>query len=227
MKIIGASILPLCIDPVWGCMYFLLGKERRTSKWVRASELWSGFGGRPSSSAEPPESTAAREFVEETAAMVKYFDADTLPRRSHADIAESLRRQQFILRCELRCKHNARAAYVVYVTQIPWDPQCLARFVHCRARLADLVAPPPPRLLWVLDHPAVTAAVGAVHVNKDFFEKQALGLWSVPQMLRAVRSAGILSTRGGKVERCRPSFVQLAAAVLAELAFLKPDGAFA
>lgn len=274
-RVIGACIMPFCIDPVWGRMYFLLGKERYTSNWVRSSELWSCFGGRPANRGEAVEHVAAREFLEETCGMVKFFESDTLPRTEHADISNFLASHKFLLRVNIVIKPggepsgkaDAHKLYTVFVTQIPWDPQCVLRFGRCRSMLATvrLVPSTRGRLRWMLAHPAlhvfpkteqdspdmmqrvvvckVTAAVAAAAkrgrrteavladveaatcrlvVNKDYLEKQALALWSVPQLLRAVRTCGILSTRGGKVERCRASFAQHAAIVLSELVFSAP-----
>lgn len=274
-RVIGACIMPFCIDPVWGRMYFLLGKERYTSNWVRASELWSCFGGRPANRGEAVENIAAREFLEETCGMVKFFESDMLPRTEHADISTFLASQKFLLRINMVIKPvettgktaDAHKLYTVFVPQIPWDPQCVLRFGKCRSMLATMRLLPPTRgrLRWMLAHPAlhvfprteqdsaeimqqvvickvpaavaaaakrgrckealladVEAAAGRLVVNKDYLEKQALALWSVPQLLRAVRTCGILSTRGGKVERCRASFAQHAAIVLSELVFSAP-----
>ena len=58
---------------------------------------------------------------------------------------------------------------------------------------------------------------GPLVVDKDYFEKQALGLWSLPQVLRASRYGGVLTTRNGVVERCRPAFIKHLTGVLAEL----------
>jgi hypothetical protein len=60
-------------------------------------------------------------------------------------------------------------------------------------------------------------------VNKDYFEKQDIALWSVPQLQRACRSNGVLTTRNGRVERCRTSFIKQMCAVMSELAFHAPS----
>ena len=68
-NIIGAGILPISIDEK-GNIKLLLGKERYINHW-RGSLKWSGFeGGRKNG--ETIERTAAREFIEESIASVKF-----------------------------------------------------------------------------------------------------------------------------------------------------------
>lgn len=229
-RVVGACILPFCTEPQHGRIYFLLGKERQTSKWMRASELWSAFGGRPLSRAESAEETAAREFVEESSCMVKFFAHDTLPRTAHADIADALKRREykFSIRFATTSAHGGTKVYVVFVCQIPWDPECLNRFAaHRRAVLKRCAATEGGgREEEEEQHPALSrSGADPAHfsLNKDYMEMQQLGLWSIPQLLRAVNTCGILSTRGGRAERCRASFTQHAAAVLGEFAFSMPS----
>ena len=230
-RVVGACILPFCTEPRDGRIYFLLGKERQTNKWMRASELWSGFGGRPLSRSESAEETAAREFVEESSCMVKFFQRDTLPRTAHADIADALKRREFKFSIQFTTPPGASSSptkvYVVFVCQIPWDPDCLHRFQAHRKSMLQRCMPTTttPAAAADTDHPALSrsdADPSQFSLNKDYMEMQQLGLWSIPQLLRAVNTSGILSTRGGRVERCRASFTQHAAAVLGEFAFSMP-----
>jgi hypothetical protein len=229
--VVGACILPFCTEPQHGRIYFLLGKERQTNKWMRASELWSAFGGRPLSRSESAEETAAREFVEESSCMVKFFAHDRLPRTAHADIADALKRREFKFSIRFATPQPPGAGtkvYVVFVCQIPWDPECLNRFhAHRRAVLRRCALPPSTaegeEAAQQQQHPALSRSDGLFSLNKDYMEMQQLGLWSIPQLLRAVHTCGILSTRGGRAERCRASFTQHAAAVLGEFAFSMPS----
>jgi 8-oxo-dGTP pyrophosphatase MutT (NUDIX family) len=138
-RIVGASLLCVVVDPVWFRVYFLLGKERRTPHWRAGSNKWSEFGGKVCADAPTAEDTAAKEFVEETLAVVKFFDHDTLPRTQYADIAASLRNGEYIFKIKIifgtagdPCHH------VTFVKQIPWDPATVARFQTCR----DLIVQP-------------------------------------------------------------------------------------
>ncbi len=137
-KVVGASLLCFCVDPTWSRPYFLLGKERRNVRWPAGSERWSDFGGRTKSKSDSPEDTAAREFVEESLAMVRYFDRDTLPRTQYVDIADSLRTGDFTFQLTIGFGTQERPrSYVTFVKQIPWDPQALLRFDECRDMLLN------------------------------------------------------------------------------------------
>lgn len=441
MRVVGAAVLPFCIDPVCGRLYFWLGKERYNAKWAQGSEQWSCFGGKSQCKDEPAERIAAREFVEETAGMLPYFSSDALPRTGFFDIEESLRESNYLFRLVFYSQkqprvtpptsttgcggpvappvapqpvdehdplswaaaggdttvhasaaggelggssgngNNYRASvYVLYVKQLDWDPSAARRFRACFKLMQTLPCTirDPVRLEWLLQHPAIhirrtpttchstltgstpavplttplapplatpsspvatplatgasdsspapfhqlvggalptpdacgepgTAGTGgppgantlaplAEHVsiekypcsppcramcaaqcaslsagvsarvrellvgmvsapedgdvgssstggkvaaakeeaplpsgayklivNKDFFEKQDIALWSVPQLQRACRSNGVLTTRNGRVERCRTSFIKQMCAVMSELAFHAPS----
>ena len=333
-------MLCFSVDPQWGRVYFLLGKERHIVKWEAGSDRWSYFGGRPLSRQESVEHTAAREFHEETLGVVRYRPTDALPRRGYEDIVASLRAGEFAFKVTLWIPGDAgedrQRCYVTYVKQIPWDPHALPRFQRARHSLSTL-----PRTIgdasstftsvqhgWALRHPAVvvarpsslgthnlpntqevgsaivsraqfmaalmttstsassslsssqlaqsparhrpswstfrtsikntpkrqqtsntitsatvvpqlpnsvarneqvsghsgnqTGVGGVVSVNRDFLEKRCLGLWSIPQLQRAINSRGILSSRFGRPERCRTSFLQFAALVMNELALYEP-----
>lgn len=230
-KLIGASLLCYCVDPTWSRLYFLLGKERKNLRWRAGSEKWSGFGGRTSSKVLSAEETAAKEFVEETLAMVKYFERDTLPRTSFQDIADSLRRHDYTFQLVFSFGEGEGARnYVTFVRQIPWDPQAINRFSECREMLLNpgmhygsmqwnrLVEPNPGIRLTCASEQEVN-----IQINKDYLEKKMLGLWSIPQLQHAVESNGIMSRREGRVERCRTGFTCTAELVLSELAFYQPE----
>jgi hypothetical protein len=171
------------------------------------------------------EDTASKEFVEETLAMVKYFDGDTLPRTQWTDIAESLRQGQYTFQLTFgmhvpndECVRN----YVTFVKQIPWDPQCLSRFEQCREMLLN----PTPHIgspewkQYIMTNPCLMPNQQA---KRDFMEKKNLGLWSIPQLQHAIETSGVLARKEGRVERCRLTFVSTIELVLSELAFAHPD----
>jgi hypothetical protein len=285
------------VDPECGRLFFWLGKERYNAKWARGSEMWACFGGRPLHKSEPPESIAAREFVEETSGMLMYFPTDVLPRASHVDIAQSLTNQEFLFRIVFGVSSSSghitpvssspaslssrsaaiKSIYVMFVKQIHWDPHAARRFKACMNVMNKLpeVVKDVRRREWLLEHPAIhlkkpalTSVTDgkqlAAHVSiskhpctpacrrmcymqqqhylepqpefepdntehhhlmvdKDYVEKQEIALWSVPQMQRATRSNGVLTTRNGNVERCRSTFTKQIVAVLAELSFYEPS----
>lgn len=221
---VGASLLCYTVDPMYSRVYFLLGRERTHPQWRAGSERWSDFGGRttPGGGASA-EDTAAREFVEETMGMVKFFADDTLPRHTWSDIADALRANDYTFKLTFGGKGGPPPAcnYVTFVRQLVWDPLAITRFETCRQqlRLCEQSAHPPPTV-----HPAIQWAPSrGVHVIPDFLEKNALGLWSIPQLQNAVEHFGILVRRNGRVERCRRNFLATLELVLSEFGFLYPD----
>lgn len=223
----GASLLCYCVDPTWSRIYFLLGKERRNPRWKTGSERWSDFGGRVCSKAESAEDTAAKEFVEETLAMVKYFSTDTLPRTHWHDIAESLHKKEYTFQMLFGVTGDDGVRnYVTFVKQIPWDPDAMQRFDMCREVLVNpvLFAESPLWATLLRNNPGVLCdTISPPQVKRDYLEKKMLGLWSIPQLQHAIDTNGVLSRKDGKVERCRQTFTGTVELVLSELAFHNPE----
>jgi hypothetical protein len=218
---VGASLLCYAVDPMYSRVYFLLGRERTNAQWRAGSERWSDFGGRTLPDTTSAEDTAAREFVEETMGMVKFFPHDTLPRQGWTDIADALRASDYTFKLTFGANGGGPVSnYVTFVRQLTWDPAAIGRFESCRHRLRLCEqGVSSPKM-----HPAVQwAPTRGVHVLPDFMEKNALGLWSIPQLQNAVEHYGILVRRNGRVERCRRNFMNTLELVLSEFAFLYPE----
>ena len=210
-KLVGASLLCFSVDPTYGYVYFLLGKERHNSRWPSGSGRWSDFGG-GSNDGESAETTAAREFMEETLAVVKYFNYDVIPRTTWTDIAEDLVRGNYTLRLT---QGDTQRKFVVFVKQIPWDPASASRFAECRSALTRPRQPGDP----IGNHPAIRISES---VRKEYLEKRMLSFWSVPQLRYAVNHNGVMTHRGGYVEHCRKSFIESLEIVLSEMTFAMP-----
>jgi 8-oxo-dGTP pyrophosphatase MutT (NUDIX family) len=209
-RLVGASLLCYSVDPIYSCVYFLLGKERHHGRWPNGSNRWADFGGRVAAGDNGAEDTAAREFFEETLAVVQYFQSDRIPRSGWGDIADDLRRGHYTMRLT-QGSHTRK--FVLFVKQIPWDPTALTRFNTYRSSLMQGTAD---------NHPSVMYADnGEPIIRREFFEKKVLGLWSVPQLRRAIEHRGT-THRSGHVEHCRQTFVETLEIVLGELAFQEP-----
>ena len=171
----GASICPFMCDPHFGHVYFLLGSEHLVSSWTEGSLLVSDFGGSSNSWDSCCEQTAAREFFEETCGMVAFdflHQQGPFPlKRSKTieDITNKLKNGHFWIKLQ-------NASFTTFVVNIPWDPQCVVRFQHCRTllsalnhqcrkqplRLLEVESLYPPDLslrkkrhAWIIHHPAV------------------------------------------------------------------------
>lgn len=210
-RLVGASLLCFCIDPTYSCVYFLLGKERHNARWPAGSGRWSDFGGGTTDD-ESAETTAAREFVEETLATVKYFQQDILPRQTHVDIAQDLAAGNYMMRVTQGDKHRR---FVMFVKQIPWDPEAVHRFSEIRGSLTR----PRHAPNTILTHPAID---DAGYLKRVYMEKKVLNLWSVPQLRHAVDYNGVMIRRNGYAEHCRDSFRESLKIVLDEIQFICP-----
>lgn len=238
-RIVGASLLCFAIDPLWSRLYFLLGKERKNVHWRAGSEKWSDFGGRAEQESPEAEETAAKEFVEETLAMVRYFEDDVLPRKQYADIAASLRNKNYAFQIKVMFGDASNPRHhVTFIKQLPWDPSAIARFDECRTMLLQ---PGPhfhtPKWRELVDeNPCIIAdqhwqvpykrkhksTIGNIKINDACLEKKNIGLWSIPQLQKAVENAGVLLKRDGRIERCRSNFTQIIELVISELTFSYP-----
>lgn len=198
-RLAGASILCFMVDPTYRGVYFLLGKERHNSRWPSGSGKWSDFGGSVDAVGDSAEETAAREFVEETLAVVKYFDGDTIPRESHHDIATDLSKGNYHMKLS---QSDDKRRFVVFVKQIPWDPVAVSRFSDFRAALTRPVECGQGKP--VFHHPACNTSG---YIPKQYLEKKSLGIWSLAQLQYAVGHGAVLKHRAHHDERCRESFL--------------------
>ena len=216
-RLVGASILCFCVDPLYGRVYFLLGKERHNSRWPSGSGKWSDFGG-STGEAETDAQSAAREFMEETLGIVKYFEHDTLPRTAWHDVAADLQAGNYTFRMS---QGDKTRKFVTFVKQIPWDAEAPHRFSMYRAALTRPRRLEPTPGIDLTHHPALTHM--STTVKKEFLEKKVISMWSVPQLRRAVEHEGVMTHRGGYVEQCRPRFLERLEIILEQLAFILPD----
>ena len=197
--IAGASLFVFSLDPQWGNIYFWLGKERKNPRWPQGSETWSDFGGRAMSDDDDAAHVAAREFWEETCGSLRYFEHDELPRKGMEDIAESLRREEYLFRVTMwtETADGTKRLFVTFVKQIPWSPEAHDIFHEShqylqKLRGQSLCAPEHIRLdevLSVFPHPAIELqhpGSNSVHINTDFLEKNCIRMWSIPQLRSSI-----------------------------------------
>lgn len=110
MELIGASVLPIAVDPATGRGYAWLGQERY--------RLWSDFGGRFDPRTDScAEETAAREMAEETLRV--FGDADHWKRRLRDD-------KDYLWK--VRVKWNDDREFVSFIVRVPWNPLVASDF---------------------------------------------------------------------------------------------------
>ena len=208
-KIIGASILCFSVDPTYAGIYFLLGKEKKTYKF-RGSEKWSDFGG-SCKNGESAEECAAREFHEESAAIVAFWSDEPVPRPCYQKIVDELKDDQYYMKVEF--EHTNNVKYVTFVKQVEWDPSYPMKFAKTINQLIKYTKGDP--VPETEAHPAVTNLGKEVQISRDYMEKQALQYWSIPQLKSAVAAnKHILGLKCNRPEMLRESFVSRLASVL-------------
>ena len=205
----GAALLLYSIEPNTNEVYFLLGKERRMLLWPSGSETWTPFGGARVDN-ESVFAIAAREFVEETLGVVRYFDDDHLPRRRYDDIENSLKNGDYSF-C-VNVMRDQLPRYSIFVKSIPFDPYCQLRFHHARDMLlrANYHSKDPKKKAELLKHPAVSLSYdsdASVTVNHSFMEKKQIQYWSSYQVHNATQQDAILTCRNGTNERMKVSSI--------------------
>lgn len=164
--LLGASVLPVMLDPVQGTLYFLLAKERYHPSWLEGSCVWTDFGGRAGTT-ESAEQVVGREFLEETLGQVRFFEQDVLPRTCWQDIAQALQHQHYVL--QFTHVYNG-ARFVTFVVQVPWDPTVSQRFT------------------------AALQSCDPSSTERCYLEKSDVCLFSAAQVLHAIQAKGYLTT---------------------------------
>ncbi len=100
----GAAIIPFSVDPVYGNVYLILGRDGRQ---------WGHLGGRRDG-LESPETTAIREFMEESIGLLGDVDLDEFVFQVCS--VQPMASQRYRKRGITQSRYNA------FVVQLPWMP---------------------------------------------------------------------------------------------------------
>jgi hypothetical protein len=90
----SAGVIPLFVDREKRRVRVLAGRERNIANWIEGSRKWSYFGGRKKLDDADVFVTAAREFVEESLAVLAGKNEITL-------VTDALRENKFLMRIEV------------------------------------------------------------------------------------------------------------------------------
>ena len=183
----GASILPFAVDPLCGQPFFLLAQQPFNKADPHRGSRW-GFPGGVCREGETPVSTAAREFVEETGAVLRFHTDDILPLRTFADIDRSLQNGCFLFSVQLLYMSADRpCSYTLFVRQVPWDAGFPRKFGSVQTALRKQHGHNWSKM--VADkHPAIAehTTTRVRSVRHEFQEVAAFAWWSRPQLESAV-----------------------------------------
>jgi hypothetical protein len=199
-----------------------LGRERRYPQWSE-SETWSDFGGGvrycPSTNVpETAETTAAREFWEETACTM-HFDSsqpsheeDTpVLYKSFQEMQSALVEHRYVMRINITQPDGAE--YVCWVVETPWEPALPMRF----AKLTRALRAKRDFNIDSTDIPYDHPALSNDRVNPCFIEKTSIALFSLPILEKALEEKNAICRRHNRVEYLRATFAMRLRLVLSHL----------
>ena len=121
----GAGVVPVCISPVSGTVYLLLGREKYHRHWS-SSLKWSGFGG-SNTGTENCIENAARELFEETAGVI--FDRE--------EMEKELKEGKYIAKISVRSFKNKKR-HVTFLKLVDYDASYPIRFGATVFALSEL-----------------------------------------------------------------------------------------
>ena len=189
--LLGASVIPYAIDTQHNCLYILLGSERVYPKW-RESGKFSDFGGARKTQEESPEMCAAREFFEETSAIISEIPG----LENIENVKNVLESKKYTYRITTIC--DSERYYVTFVKQVPFDASIQRRYAHNmrmlyharqEARNGGAYTPlNEEERSFLSTHPAVRMndEGKVVHVKREYVEKQTLQWVSLPHIREAI-----------------------------------------
>lgn len=205
-QLLGASVLPYAIDTQHNNLYILLGAEARQVRWSESGKF-SDFGGR-ASPRETAEACAAREFYEETCAMLTI--GDTV--HNVSDIETLLKNNKFTFK--ITTIIDATRYYVTFVKQIPFSASICRKYadkvqllqrIRTETKMAGVYIPLNDAEKKDLQtHPAVTFDAQnerVVSVKKEYIEKDGLQWISLPHIREAIVRAD-MATPAQKMNNC-------------------------
>lgn len=202
----SAGIIPFSVTPT-GCIYFLLGQERKIEGYKFGSLKWSEFAGGKKGQESVVE-TAAREFLEETLDCVPFdqldMSVDVGYRIRYESIVDQLKREQYTFKITYVADIGpewkpAKKVRTCYIRQIPWNPTCVDAFAATRHHLSEIQSKTSPlhkdELVnypeKIARHQAIRVVDdGRLRVSKDFLEKQKIAYFSIPDLREMIAARG-------------------------------------
>ena len=121
----GAGVVPVCVSPVTGTVYVLLGREKYHNNWS-SSLKWSGFEG-SNNGHETCIENSARELFEETGGVL--FEKEK--------IMNDLQSGNFLAKISVRSFKNKKR-HVTFLKLVPYDPTYPIRFGAAVFALSEL-----------------------------------------------------------------------------------------
>lgn len=179
----SAAIIPFALETTTQTVYILLARIADSRN--HRTDVWGDLGGTREVS-ERPEETAAREFIEESLAVVKQFECAE-------QVAQELLAGRFFLRVRLHFTHPSLGSYCkdFYLKEVPFDPSISHRFTEMREALLRVPEGIDRSLLPedLRNHPALKDSPDCV-VAPHFLEKSGMQWFSMDHCVDILQNMG-------------------------------------
>ena len=210
--VLGAGVLPITFDQN-GELCFLLGREHYVDGW-QGSETWSAFEGGTKSTDPDVFHTAAREYIEESLAVL--LD-NVCTQETIENVADALRQRHYLFRVTMHLTPPKRSTrkpryHVTFVVYFPYHDGLVHEFTTHRAQLLSINA---SEMSMGVDHEHAAivdpATEDSPRVYPDFLEKVTVKLWRLSELKPYLDNNG----GGRRGQDCfRACFVRMARLVL-------------
>jgi hypothetical protein len=201
----SAAIIPFAFEALTQTVYILLAEVSRLGS--SRVEIWGDLGG-TIEAFERPESTAAREFIEESLGTISMLDCPELA-ENHLKVG------RFFLKACIYftsvCKTEYHREY--YLKEVAFDPTACSRFTRVRNALLQLQECHSETLSpnSLLRHPTLSTSE-KFSVPPEYLEKSAIQWFSLDHCIDLINNNGRLGTI-----RIRSSFLPALRTAVSEL----------
>ena len=190
----SSAIIPFCVHAPSQTVYVILAQIARARGKKYA--FWGDLGGTPNED-ESSESTAAREFEEESLGAVIGVDRETMERDLIAG--------NYFMKFQFQFDDTSHRDY--YAVEVPFDPVIERRFRETREELLLL-----PEGVEVDSLPSyLSDKISSGSVGAEFLEKQAIRWFSLDHLM------DILSNLNASPTKIRSSFEEPLNYLISEL----------
>lgn len=211
--VLGAGVLPITFDQN-GELCFLLGREHYVAGW-QGSETWSAFEGGTKTTDRDVFHTAAREYIEESLAVLC---GNMCTHETIEEVAQALREHDYLFRVTMQLAAPKRSSnksryHVTFVVYFPYHDGLVQEFTDHRTKLLNVNGGGEVSLQVDETHAALLSTSIHPEVRKvcpDYLEKVMIKLWRLSELQPYLE----LNASKSRDDNFRPCFVRMARLVL-------------
>ena len=211
--VLGAGVLPITFDQN-GELCFLLGREHYVAGW-QGSETWSAFEGGTKTTDRDVFHTAAREYIEESLAVLC---GNMCTHETIEGVAQALRGHDYLFRVTTQLTAPKRSPnksryHVTFVVYFPYHDGLVQEFTDHRTKLLNVNGGGVGSVQVNAAHAALLRVAATPEVRKvcpDYLEKVMIKLWRISELQPYLEP----DAHKDQGDNFRPCFVRMARLVL-------------